>query len=39
MATEENKKIAWIDGVAILIAVAVCTLVAAFTDWQKEKQF
>jgi len=33
MATEENKKIAWIDGVAILVAVAVCTLVAAINDY------
>jgi|TARA_B110000914_G_C15062028_1_gene264475 hypothetical protein len=33
MATEENKKIAWIDGVAILVAVAVCTLVAAVNDF------
>jgi hypothetical protein len=33
MLTEENKKIAWIDGVAILIAVTVCTLVAAVNDY------
>ncbi|XP_041348838.1 plasma membrane calcium-transporting ATPase 2-like isoform X2 [Gigantopelta aegis] len=29
----------WIDGLAILIAVAVVVLVTAFNDWSKEKQF
>lgn len=33
MATEEEKNIAWIDGVAILVAVAACTLVAATNDY------
>jgi hypothetical protein len=29
MSTEEDLSIAWIDGFAILVAVALCTLVAA----------
>ncbi|KAJ8302062.1 hypothetical protein KUTeg_021049 [Tegillarca granosa] len=29
----------WIEGLAILGAVAVVVLVTAFNDWQKEKQF
>ncbi|XP_050411569.1 plasma membrane calcium-transporting ATPase 2 isoform X1 [Patella vulgata] len=29
----------WIDGLAILVAVAVVVLVTAFNDWSKEKQF
>ncbi|ESO99441.1 hypothetical protein LOTGIDRAFT_186814 [Lottia gigantea] len=29
----------WIDGGAILVAVAVVVLVTAFNDWSKEKQF
>ncbi len=30
---------AWIEGFAILVAVAVVSLVGAFSDWRKEKQF
>jgi len=33
MLTEHDKSIAWIDGFAILVAVVVCTLVAAINDW------
>jgi len=29
----------WIEGVAILVAVAVVVLVTAFNDWRKERQF
>lgn len=29
----------WIEGVAILGAVAIVVLVTAFNDWKKEKQF
>jgi len=31
--------VAWIEGFAILVAVAVCSVVAAVNDLQKEKQF
>lgn len=33
------KNLAWIDGGAILIAVAIVSLVGSITDWRKEKQF
>lgn len=39
MADDEHRKTAWIEGFAILIAVAVCANVTAFNDYQKEKQF
>lgn len=35
----EKMKVAWIEGFAILIAVAVVTLVSAWSDYQKESQF
>ena len=31
--------VAWIEGFAILVAVAVVSLVGAFSDWRKEQQF
>ena len=34
---EEDKLLGAIDGVAILCAVVICTLVAAVNDFQKEK--
>ncbi|XP_076469324.1 plasma membrane calcium-transporting ATPase 2-like isoform X2 [Babylonia areolata] len=34
-----EEKVGWIDGLAILVAVAVVVLVTAFNDWSKEKQF
>ncbi len=37
--TEEDKSTFWIEPLAILIAVIVCSMVAAVNDWQKEKQF
>jgi hypothetical protein len=36
MATEEDKSIAWIDGFAILVAVALCTIVGAVNDYKKD---
>jgi hypothetical protein len=36
MSTEDDLSIAWIDGFAILVAVALCTLVAAGNDYKKE---
>jgi Ca2+ transporting ATPase len=39
MITEDDKSIAWIDGVGIIVAVVIVTFVSAFNDYQKEKQF
>lgn len=38
-AEGEDKGMFWVDGVSILIAVAVCTLVATISNYEKEKQF
>ena len=38
-ADEEKRKIAWIEGFAILVAVTVCVLVTAINDYQKEREF
>lgn len=35
----EGVETGWIEGFAILVAVAVVSLVTALNDWQKEKQF
>lgn len=35
----ESVETGWIEGFAILVAVAVVSLVTALNDWQKEKQF
>lgn len=32
-------KVDWVEGVAILVAVAIVTLVGSVNDWQKERQF
>ena len=39
VANDEEKPIAWIDGVAILLAVAIVVLVTAVNDYTKERQF
>lgn len=36
---DEERKISWIDGFGIFVAVLVCSMVAAVNDFQKEKQF
>jgi len=36
MIFEHDKRIAWIEGAAILIAVVVVTLVTAVNDYKKE---
>jgi magnesium-transporting ATPase (P-type) len=38
-AESDERSIAWVEGAAILFAVAVVTMVTAWNDWQKEKQF
>ncbi len=39
LAEEEEDHHAYIEGVAILVAVIIVVLVTAFTDWSKERQF
>jgi Ca2+-transporting ATPase len=29
----------WVEGVAIMVAVAIVVVVGSVNDWQKEKQF
>ncbi|ODV62004.1 calcium-transporting ATPase PMC1 [Ascoidea rubescens DSM 1968] len=36
---KEIPRVAWVEGVAILVAVAIVVLVGAANDFQKEKQF
>jgi Ca2+-transporting ATPase len=35
----EGARIEWVEGVAIVVAIAVVSLVGALNDWQKERQF
>ncbi|KAA8917261.1 hypothetical protein TRICI_000599 [Trichomonascus ciferrii] len=35
----EIPKVEWVEGVAILVAVAIVVVVGAGNDWQKERQF
>lgn len=35
----ELPKVEWVEGVAILVAVAIVVVVGAGNDWQKERQF
>jgi len=35
----EGDGMFWVDGVSIMIAVLVCTLVGTISNYQKEKQF
>ena len=39
LTVSEHKDTAWVEGAAILVAVAVVVLVTAFNDWSKERQF
>ncbi|CAG8527717.1 11332_t:CDS:2 [Ambispora leptoticha] len=34
-----EPKIKWVEGVAIVIAIAIVVMVGSINDWQKEKQF
>ena len=36
---ESGSQAEWIEGAAILVAVAVVVLVTSFNDWKKERQF
>jgi hypothetical protein len=35
MANEEDRKLAWLEGFAILVAVFVCATVTAVNNYQK----
>lgn len=35
----EDKDLFWVDGVSILLAVVICTLVATISNYEKEQQF
>ncbi|KAJ2778880.1 plasma membrane calcium [Coemansia javaensis] len=37
--TEDGQDVHWVEGFAIIVAIAVVTLVASINDYQKEKQF
>lgn len=36
---DEGKGVDWVEGVAIVVAIAIVTIVTALNDWQKERQF
>uniref|UniRef100_A0A8H7K4I6 Calcium-transporting ATPase 2 n=1 Tax=Bionectria ochroleuca TaxID=29856 RepID=A0A8H7K4I6_BIOOC len=36
---DEGAKVEWVEGVAIITAVAIVVIVGALNDWQKERQF
>ncbi|KAJ2181366.1 plasma membrane calcium, partial [Coemansia sp. RSA 521] len=36
---EDDQNVHWVEGFAIIVAIAVVTLVASINDFQKEKQF
>ncbi|OAL03972.1 calcium-translocating P-type ATPase [Phaeosphaeriaceae sp. SRC1lsM3a] len=35
----DEPKVEWIEGVAIIVAIAIVVIVGAANDWQKERQF
>lgn len=36
---DSTNKLEWIEGVAILVAVAIATVAQSINDYQKERQF
>jgi magnesium-transporting ATPase (P-type) len=38
-AENDHRSTAWIEGFAVLIAVAICSLVTAINNYSKERQF
>lgn len=36
---EGNAKVEWVEGVAIIVAIAIVVIVGGANDWQKERQF
>ena len=37
--SDDTNKVAWVEGVAIVVAILVVVVVGAANDWQKERQF
>ena len=37
--SDPGKKVAWVEGVAIIIAILIVVSAGALNDWKKEKQF
>ncbi|KAH7124983.1 hypothetical protein B0J13DRAFT_647057, partial [Dactylonectria estremocensis] len=35
----EGARVEWVEGVAIIVAIAIVVVVGALNDWQKERQF
>ncbi|KAL7906599.1 cation transporting ATPase [Trichoderma velutinum] len=35
----EGANVEWVEGVAIIVAIAIVVIVGALNDWQKERQF
>jgi len=35
----QGARVEWVEGVAIIVAIAIVSLVGALNDWQKERQF
>lgn len=38
-ATDNEARIQWVEGVAIIVAIVIVVIVGAANDWQKERQF
>ena len=38
-ATDNEARVQWVEGVAIIVAIAIVVIVGAANDWQKERQF
>ena len=36
---QAKPKVEWVEGVAIIVAIAIVSIVGAGNDWQKERQF
>ena len=36
---DPDERVAWVEGVAIVVAILVVVVVGALNDWQKERQF
>ena len=36
---EPGARVEWVEGVAIIVAIAIVVIVGALNDWQKERQF
>lgn len=38
-SSDPGKKVAWVEGVAIIVAILIVVSAGALNDWKKEKQF